>query len=847
MTPRRVKTQSNKKIFKISSKIIEFIELNLKRGNNNQIIPSGDDYKIGELIDSAIITQTNEENGYFKVRLPRGKKQIGIIYKNQLSDIDSLNDILFLYYQRRNKIENLMITQHAADGSLPIPAKSKRCHYLTLKKSLIDYYTHLAAHADSFIPKSFNDLKLASSKLNNEHNVRCGCISKALPSGVLVELPFNPTNGYCSSKQIHYFNEMKPILKTGQSVLIQVNKLVSEKEQFLAQIRTIHDMVQSNPDDNRFMISLFKSYLEGVKKLSDESNENEKSPWSVGSNHSVKIGSVVSVVVRQFNTTTGQLDCVFLDELIEKNEIVDNCKLTATAFVDNHEEDEGDLDSDSNEMKNNMMSCIFAPGSKVEALVLGFDPIANSFCLTINKKNMKIYQKNFDTKFISNLKCKREQLIKGDILYVSSWFCIVGLKAHALGRLAFMPLFKNDFTQLDSANVVPTTTTTANNQIDIISKIKKKQLATVSTAVLSNSNEMNFKKDDKKFAYYCVGQIGKVIVKYEDTSNDLNCLIVVQDKESIKMNTKTTLRTLASLNEKHEHFTSNNNKRKDIEDDEPVLVTKKLKLLKKQTPAPEVTSKKNNKKRQNEEVKDSIEIVTNVKSNILKKPKLTTETTSTSAENATAFPWQVTDFDKFNKVINEDETNRDGSSDSSSSTDDNDNDSDNGKENQKRSKLNESKERRKMAKVLIDRNPIMDNLTNIDTTIVPTTADEFDKLLILQPNNSSLWIKYINYYLQLAEVDKARNVAQQALKTIIYREENERLNVWVALLQLENVHGTQAVVEDVFNRATQNCDSYKVHCHLADIYSNSSKNQVSKFYFFFFDSSKFNFNILFLN
>lgn len=110
----------------------------------------------------------------------------------------------------------------------------------------------------------------------------------------------------------------------------------------------------------------------------------------------------------------------------------------------------------------------------------------------------------------------------------------------------------------------------------------------------------------------------------------------------------------------------------------------------------------------------------------------------------------------------------------------------------------------------------------------PESADDFERLIASRPNSSLLWIKYIVFYLHMAEIEKARNVAQQALKTIMYKEEQERLNVWVALLNLENSYGTQASVDHVFNKATQNCDSYRVHCHMAEIYARSSKLQVKK-------------------
>lgn len=47
------------------------------------------------------------------------------------------------------------------------------------------------------------------------------------------------------------------------------------------------------------------------------------------------------------------------------------------------------------------------------------------------------------------------------------------------------------------------------------------------------------------------------------------------------------------------------------------------------------------------------------------------------------------------------------------------------------------------------------------------------------------------YVFQATEIEKARSVARRALQTMSYRSEGERLNVWIALLNLENMYGTQ--------------------------------------------------------
>lgn len=51
----------------------------------------------------------------------------------------------------------------------------------------------------------------------------------------------------------------------------------------------------------------------------------------------------------------------------------------------------------------------------------------------------------------------------------------------------------------------------------------------------------------------------------------------------------------------------------------------------------------------------------------------------------------------------------------------------------------------------------------------PESAQDFDRLVLATPNSSSLWIQYMAFYLHTAEVDKARGVAQRALRTISFR------------------------------------------------------------------------------
>nr|BAC79783.2 putative pre-rRNA processing protein RRP5 [Oryza sativa Japonica Group]BAD31015.1 putative pre-rRNA processing protein RRP5 [Oryza sativa Japonica Group] len=108
---------------------------------------------------------------------------------------------------------------------------------------------------------------------------------------------------------------------------------------------------------------------------------------------------------------------------------------------------------------------------------------------------------------------------------------------------------------------------------------------------------------------------------------------------------------------------------------------------------------------------------------------------------------------------------------------------------------------------------------------IPQTPDEFEKLVRSSPNSSFVWINYMAFLLDLADVDKARAVAERALRTINIREEEEKLNVWVAYFNLENEYGSprEDAVKKIFQRALQYCDPKKVHLALLAMYERTEQ------------------------
>lgn len=109
------------------------------------------------------------------------------------------------------------------------------------------------------------------------------------------------------------------------------------------------------------------------------------------------------------------------------------------------------------------------------------------------------------------------------------------------------------------------------------------------------------------------------------------------------------------------------------------------------------------------------------------------------------------------------------------------------------------------------------------STATPQSVGDYERLLVGNPNSSVLWISYMSFVMQLSELEKAREIAQRALKTISYRDEDEKLNVWLALLNLENTFGTPESTDKTFKDAAQYMDAETIYMKMADIYAASDK------------------------
>jgi len=134
------------------------------------------------------------------------------------------------------------------------------------------------------------------------------------------------------------------------------------------------------------------------------------------------------------------------------------------------------------------------------------------------------------------------------------------------------------------------------------------------------------------------------------------------------------------------------------------------------------------------------------------------------------------------------------------------------------SSQDKKKKKKQKAAIEVDKSGDLDSFG-------PRTAVDYEQLLNRQPNASALWIEYMALQMQVSEIAKAREVAERAVKTINSAEETEKLNAWIAYLNLEVRFGTDESVEDVFTRAGQVNDQQEVYQRLASIYIQEEKNE----------------------
>ncbi|KAK3789019.1 hypothetical protein RRG08_008342 [Elysia crispata] len=113
--------------------------------------------------------------------------------------------------------------------------------------------------------------------------------------------------------------------------------------------------------------------------------------------------------------------------------------------------------------------------------------------------------------------------------------------------------------------------------------------------------------------------------------------------------------------------------------------------------------------------------------------------------------------------------------------------------------------------------------SQLDGTALPQSANDFEKLALQSPNSSVVWLRYMAFHIELGEVEKARAVAEKALETISFREEQEKKNVWLAYLSMETTHADASDVKKLLERAVTYNDPLDIYLKMCEIYVSANK------------------------
>lgn len=105
---------------------------------------------------------------------------------------------------------------------------------------------------------------------------------------------------------------------------------------------------------------------------------------------------------------------------------------------------------------------------------------------------------------------------------------------------------------------------------------------------------------------------------------------------------------------------------------------------------------------------------------------------------------------------------------------------------------------------------------NADPNQRPETIDQFERLVLAEPNSSKCWIQYMSYLLSNTEIDKAREIARRAIKTIAFRETKELRNLWTALINLELTYNL-ANFDEVLKEALNHNDPLETYLNLVEV------------------------------
>ena len=116
-------------------------------------------------------------------------------------------------------------------------------------------------------------------------------------------------------------------------------------------------------------------------------------------------------------------------------------------------------------------------------------------------------------------------------------------------------------------------------------------------------------------------------------------------------------------------------------------------------------------------------------------------------------------------------------------------------------------------------------------TSKPQKPKDFERLLVGSPNSSIIWIQYIAFYLTKKNTVKARSIIERAFQEINVSEDKERLNIWIAWMNLEVLYGTEDTLIRVFKKALRSNDQKDVYIQVVGVCQQNKKYRLCNKYY----------------
>jgi len=146
---------------------------------------------------------------------------------------------------------------------------------------------------------------------------------------------------------------------------------------------------------------------------------------------------------------------------------------------------------------------------------------------------------------------------------------------------------------------------------------------------------------------------------------------------------------------------------------------------------------------------------------------------------------------------------------------------DNLPKNTHKSRKNAAKKQRLEKQISLREQALADGTADLH----PETISDLERLITSNPNLSQHYIKYMAYYLSCSDIDAARGIARRALNRIDFRKENEKLNIWTALLALESKYGTPVTFDDTLRQACERNNPKHVYLRVCEMLSRELQSQ----------------------